>query len=86
MSRQRRHTASTITDRALDGLYDNASRGWRRGDAWKTQATTAQASLDDVLRIVAKWYVAVNNGHGLDAGDLVWDLERAGHPLPEGDE
>lgn len=86
MSRKLRYTASTITDRALTGLYENASRGWRRGDAWKDRATTAQASLDDVLRIVAKWYVDVNDGLGRDASDLVQDLEQAGHHLPEGDE
>jgi hypothetical protein len=35
-----------------------------------------------VLRIVADWYEDVNDGHGLDASDLVTDLERAGYTLP----
>ncbi|MFB9464506.1 hypothetical protein [Streptomyces cinereospinus] len=77
------HTASTITDDALAQLYDNANKGWRRGDRWKEQATAAAAARDEVLRIVAAWYVDVNDGLGRDASDLVGDLERAGHQLPE---
>ncbi|GAA3301369.1 hypothetical protein GCM10020295_44480 [Streptomyces cinereospinus] len=71
------HTASTITDDALAQLYDNANKGWRRGDRWKEQATAAAAARDEVLRIVAAWYVDVNDGLGRDASDLVGDLERA---------
>ncbi|MBJ6633349.1 hypothetical protein [Streptomyces sp. I5] len=41
----KRHTASTITDDALDALYDNANRGWRRGDEWKHRALAAEAAL-----------------------------------------
>lgn len=41
-----RYTASTITDDALDKLYENASRGWRRGDQWKERALEAEASAD----------------------------------------
>lgn len=37
-----RHTASTITDETLDRLYENASRGWRRGDRWKRRALAAE--------------------------------------------
>lgn len=47
----RRHTASTITDDALDKLYDNASRGWRRGDRWKGRAERAEAALAEVLAV-----------------------------------
>jgi hypothetical protein len=47
----RRHTASTITDDALDKLYDNASRGWRRGDRWKNRAERAEAALTEVLAV-----------------------------------
>lgn len=47
----RRHTASTITDDALDKLYDNASRGWRRGDRWKKRAERAEAALAEVLAV-----------------------------------
>jgi hypothetical protein len=42
----KRHTASTITDHALDELYENATRGWRRGDEWKARAVTAEAALE----------------------------------------
>ncbi|RMI92030.1 hypothetical protein BIU87_20720 [Streptomyces sp. ZS0098] len=41
----KRYTASTITDDALDALYDNANRGWRRGDEWKQRALAAEAAL-----------------------------------------
>jgi hypothetical protein len=41
-----RHTASTITDDALDKLYDNASKGWRRGDIWKAKAVEIEADRD----------------------------------------
>lgn len=40
-----RYTASTITDEALDALYENANHGWRRGDAWKERALKAEAAL-----------------------------------------
>jgi hypothetical protein len=46
-----RHTASTITDDTLDRLYDNASRGWRRGDRWKARAEKAEAALRSVLAV-----------------------------------
>lgn len=35
-----------------------------------------------ILRIVSDWYEDVNDGQGLDASDLVTDLERAGYALP----
>ncbi|MFC9949223.1 hypothetical protein ACFVIN_01420 [Streptomyces prasinus] len=38
-----RYTASTITDDALDALYANASKGWRRGDIWKAKAQEIEA-------------------------------------------
>lgn len=47
----RRHTASTITDDALDALYENASKGWRRGDRWKARAEAAEAALRQVLGV-----------------------------------
>lgn len=43
---QRRHTASSITDDALDALYENATEGWRRGDRWKERALAAEAALE----------------------------------------
>lgn len=46
-----RHTASTITDDTLDRLYDNASRGWRRGDRWKRRAEKAEAAIERVRQI-----------------------------------
>jgi hypothetical protein len=42
---QKRHTASSITDDALDALYANASKGWRRGDEWKARAEQAEAAV-----------------------------------------
>lgn len=41
----RRYTASDIDDDALDALYENANRGWRRGDEWKAKALTAEAAI-----------------------------------------
>lgn len=46
------------------------------------ECDAGQPSLDGALRIVGSWYEDVNDGHGLDAGDLISDLERAGYPLP----
>lgn len=43
-----RHTASSITDNALDALYANATKGWRRGDKWKARAKKAEAALERV--------------------------------------
>ncbi|MGW1071531.1 hypothetical protein [Streptomyces sp. NPDC002537] len=39
--------------------------------------------VDQVLRIVAAWCVTANDSGGVDAGDLAWNLERAGYPLPD---
>ncbi|MEV8396105.1 hypothetical protein ACFVAF_34695 [Streptomyces sp. NPDC057596] len=50
-----RYTASTITDDALDELYDNASRGWRRGDAWKQRAQAAEAVIERVRQMTDAW-------------------------------
>lgn len=85
MSR-RRHTVDTITDDALDALYKNANRGWRRGDGWKARATKAEAALDGVLRVVSDWVTEANNNGGIDADDLAWRLEQARYKLPEEDE
>lgn len=191
---QPRYTADSITDDALDALYANASKGWRRGDIWKAKAVEieadrdqllaelggrdeearerwlqkqeeqlgikwadfragrwemdlaagrefaaayvaaarallgdapnysqtklefdvkiaespeiytlvvqrhapgaltphearqqAEAARDDVLRIVSGWCIESNNHGGIDAGDLAWRLEQAGHHLPEED-
>jgi hypothetical protein len=46
-----RHTASTITDDALDELYENASKGWRRGDEWKRRAEQAEEALRMVVYV-----------------------------------
>ncbi|MER5600533.1 hypothetical protein [Streptomyces sp. NPDC002265] len=48
---KRRHTASTITDDALDKLYANATAGWRRGDEWKARAEAAEAAVERVRQI-----------------------------------
>lgn len=45
-----RHTASTITDKALDELYENANRAWRRGDGWKERAEKAEAAIERLTR------------------------------------
>lgn len=43
----------------------------------------AEEPLTEVLRIVSKWVADRNNGLGPDTDDLIWDLEQAGHPLPD---
>lgn len=47
----RRHTADSITDDDLDALYENATKGWRRGDGWKARAERAEAALAEVLAV-----------------------------------
>ncbi|MEU0783478.1 hypothetical protein ABZ341_18130 [Streptomyces sp. NPDC006173] len=42
----------------------------------------AERARDAVLRIVSDWCVESNENGGIDAGDLAWRLEEAGHPLP----
>lgn len=66
----KRHTASSITDDALDALYENATEGWRRGDRWKDRAERAEAALarltawcdelDEYSRVVLKDETAVH--------------------------
>lgn len=43
----------------------------------------AELERDAVLRIVSDWCVEANEVGGIDAGDLAFRLEQAGHPLPE---
>ncbi|MGV2914467.1 hypothetical protein [Streptomyces alfalfae] len=45
----KRYTASTITDDALDALYENANEGWRRGDRWKKRARAAEEEYQHLL-------------------------------------
>jgi hypothetical protein len=45
-----RYTADTINDDALDELYENANRGWRRGDEWKARAEHAEAAIERLTR------------------------------------
>jgi hypothetical protein len=49
-----RKTASTITDDDLDELYDNAARGWRRGDIWKAKAVEMEADRDRADKALAQ--------------------------------
>ncbi|WP_318203000.1 hypothetical protein [Streptomyces sp. SCL15-4] len=49
MTRQR-YTADTITDDALDELYETANHGWRRGDEWKDRALKAEAALERLTK------------------------------------
>ncbi|WP_069885256.1 hypothetical protein [Streptomyces luteocolor] len=44
-----RYTASTITDAALEALYENANEGWRRGDRWKERALQAEEQREQLL-------------------------------------
>ncbi|MFF4479488.1 hypothetical protein ACFY1A_21055 [Streptomyces sp. NPDC001520] len=46
----------------------------------------AEGALAEVLRIVSAWCIEANDVGGVDAGDLAWRLEHAGHPLPDEDE
>ncbi|MFF9582468.1 hypothetical protein [Streptomyces achromogenes] len=68
----KRYTADTITDNALDELYENATRGWRRGDAWKARALKAEA----VLERLTKWADELDT-----CARVVLKDERAEHPV-----
>lgn len=65
---QRRHTASSINDDDLDELYDNATRGWRRGDEWKARALAAEAAVARAERLARRW--AILRTHGGAAVEL----------------
>lgn len=54
---KRRHTADSITDDALDKLYQNANRGWRRGDEWKKRALAAEAAVKRADRLARRWAI-----------------------------
>lgn len=53
----KRHTADSITDDALDELYANANRGWRRGDEWKARAEKAEAAIERAERLARRWAI-----------------------------
>ncbi|MEU0041037.1 hypothetical protein [Streptomyces sp. NPDC006333] len=65
---QQRYTADTITDDALDALYDNASKGWRRGDDWKKRALAAEAAVQRADGLARRW--AILRTHGGAAVEL----------------
>ncbi|MEC4016061.1 hypothetical protein [Streptomyces sp. H27-D2] len=68
--------ADAAADAALavrERRMEEMERGWQRAE----QATA------DVLRIVTDWVVEANDIGGIDADDLVFRLEQAGHPLPD---
>lgn len=46
----------------------------------------AEQQRGEVLRVVSAWCVEANEVGGVDAGDLAWRLEEAGHPLPDTEE
>ncbi|MFD5670259.1 hypothetical protein ACN6K6_000643 [Streptomyces violaceoruber] len=50
----KRYTASSITDDALDALYENATEGWRRGDRWKERAEQSAAAVERARVIVRR--------------------------------
>lgn len=62
MSQQRRHTADSITDDDLDALYENANKGWRRGDEWKTRAEAAEAAIERAERLARRWAILRTHG------------------------
>ncbi|MFF8879623.1 hypothetical protein [Streptomyces flaveolus] len=64
----KRHTASDITDDALDALYANANEGWRRGDRWKERALAAEAAIERANRLARRW--AILRTHGGAAVEL----------------
>lgn len=64
----KRHTASTITDDALDALYENANEGWRRGDRWKERALAAETAVERAERLARRW--AILRTHGGAAVEL----------------
>lgn len=45
-----------------------------------------RGDLATVMRIVTAWCVEYNDFGGVDAEDLAWRLEEAGHPLPDPEE
>jgi hypothetical protein len=51
---QERHTASSITDDALDALYANASKGWRRSDIWKAKAVEIETDRDRAVAAIER--------------------------------
>ncbi|QQC89857.1 hypothetical protein [Streptomyces alfalfae] len=55
----KRYTASTITDDALDALYENANEGWRRGDRWKKRARAAEEEYQHLLAELSGRYDAL---------------------------
>jgi len=51
---ERRYTADTINDDALDALYENANKGWRRGDIWKAKAFEIEAARDRAVAAIER--------------------------------
>jgi hypothetical protein len=70
----RRYTADTINDDALDQLYANANRGWRRGDEWKARALKAEAAIKRAERLARRW--AILRAYGGAAVELRAALAR----------
>ncbi|MBE4783941.1 hypothetical protein [Streptomyces caniscabiei] len=68
-------------------LHDPAQADEEQRDERQAQANLDLlaeqiCTLDGAMRIVESWFVDVNDGHGLDASDLVHQLAEAGYQLP----
>ncbi|MCL6734409.1 hypothetical protein [Streptomyces neyagawaensis] len=60
---------------------------WLAAEARLHDPDTAheEPTLTGAMEIVESWFVDVNDGHGLDASDLVHQLQEAGYQLPSDD-
>lgn len=61
---------------------DEEQRDERQAQANLDLLAEQICTLDGAMRIVESWFVDVNDGHGLDASDLVHQLHEAGYKLP----
>ncbi|MEU0808759.1 hypothetical protein [Streptomyces sp. NPDC005970] len=66
---------------------DRATRAFEalmaKHDKAKAERDRVLAALAGVLGIVSAWCIEANEVGGVDAGDLAWRLEQAGHQLPD---
>jgi hypothetical protein len=65
---------------AHEELHDLAEAA---AEKWRARAKRAEAARAAILKIVSGWCVEYNDIGGTDAGDLAWNLQAAGYPLPE---
>jgi hypothetical protein len=83
-------TAARLAEIHSNHEFERKMLHVERSEDYATQASVDRGDLlaayDGVMKIVSDWCIEYNNSGGIDAGDLAWRLEEAGHLFADDDD